>query len=456
MDIWSSGITLYAMLCGFLPFDEESKTALYDKILQCKFSVPKSISSNAADLLKKILTKDASKRIGVEDILRHPWIQTYCKEGIQMGLVVGEDKFCIDKDVCVLTAYKMKEEEMIVRKMIEDNEHNKFTTLYYLLMKKKERGDLELEKELEEYAEREKKRGRQRSRDRSGEEAKGGSRERAKKDSLPSGSRKGSDGKEAEGRQPMKKKVSGGVNVLKFIKPPPINLKDITLEVKKKITFNSGRADSRKKTASIDKRSGSQANRTGRKLSQRDRDSRANPPSLNVTMDNRTNVVNNLNATWGGKDYDRNEHWQHMRLNNSERKKRSSSRPEKEVSVPSNARNLLNKMLGKMLPMSANNKASNQRYNVTNCSGGQGGKLRQSSNNYPTPKNNSSKSFKGDQSFKFDFKMPTSKGYCPSPGSQQYLLSKIVLTLSEPSRTGRTRTSLICTKTKMSNLQTSN
>lgn len=52
----------------------------------------------------------------------------------------------------------MKVDEKLIRKMLEDNEHNKHTTLYYLLAKKKERGDLELEKELEEYAEKEMKR----------------------------------------------------------------------------------------------------------------------------------------------------------------------------------------------------------------------------------------------------------------------------------------------------------
>ena len=51
----------------------------------------------------------------------------------------------------------MKVDEKLIKKMLEDNEHNKHTTLYYLLAKKKERGDLELEKELEEYAEKEMK-----------------------------------------------------------------------------------------------------------------------------------------------------------------------------------------------------------------------------------------------------------------------------------------------------------
>ena len=62
-----------------------------------------------------------------------------------------------DADICKLAAYKLKTDERLIKQMLDDNEHNKHTTLYYLLVKKKDRGDLELEKELEEYAEKEMK-----------------------------------------------------------------------------------------------------------------------------------------------------------------------------------------------------------------------------------------------------------------------------------------------------------
>lgn len=73
IDIWSSGITLYAMLCGHLPFDDESKSVLYDKILACQFNMPRYLSASAADLLSKILVRKVSDRYSIEQIIAHPW-----------------------------------------------------------------------------------------------------------------------------------------------------------------------------------------------------------------------------------------------------------------------------------------------------------------------------------------------------------------------------------------------
>lgn len=77
VDIWSAGITLYAMLCGYLPFDDESKSVLYDKILACQYKMPKYVSPQAADLLNKILVRKVSDRLNIEQIKQHPWFNMH-------------------------------------------------------------------------------------------------------------------------------------------------------------------------------------------------------------------------------------------------------------------------------------------------------------------------------------------------------------------------------------------
>ena len=73
IDIWATGIILFAMLCGFLPFDHKDNDKLFLKILECKIKYPKTLSKDAEDLLKKILVSDPAKRIDIPSIKKHPF-----------------------------------------------------------------------------------------------------------------------------------------------------------------------------------------------------------------------------------------------------------------------------------------------------------------------------------------------------------------------------------------------
>jgi len=50
-DIWSAGIILYAMTCGYLPFEDPNTNKLYKKILACDYLIPGFITPGNKELI---------------------------------------------------------------------------------------------------------------------------------------------------------------------------------------------------------------------------------------------------------------------------------------------------------------------------------------------------------------------------------------------------------------------
>ena len=147
VDIWSSGIVLYTMVCGFLPFEDDNQNILFGKIAKGLFSLPSFLSPSCKDLLKKILVTDPKKRYGFEEIKHHSWFMSVNNVmGKNFffnspGVFIEEDVIPIDIEII---AEIYNDFHIDIAKIINEvlrNRHNKITTTYYLILKRKMRNN---------------------------------------------------------------------------------------------------------------------------------------------------------------------------------------------------------------------------------------------------------------------------------------------------------------------------
>jgi len=80
-DLWSLGVLLYTLVCGYLPFQADSEAVLQRKVLKGDYHFNHdefgAISEECKDLISKMLVVDPKKRITGQQALHHPWFQLH-------------------------------------------------------------------------------------------------------------------------------------------------------------------------------------------------------------------------------------------------------------------------------------------------------------------------------------------------------------------------------------------
>lgn len=74
IDVWSFGVVLYVLVCGKVPFDDQSMPALHAKIKRGFVEYPTWISSECRDLLSRMLVVDPHQRATLSEVRNHPWM----------------------------------------------------------------------------------------------------------------------------------------------------------------------------------------------------------------------------------------------------------------------------------------------------------------------------------------------------------------------------------------------
>jgi len=139
-DIWSCGVILYILLCGYPPFDGETEQEIFKAILKKKFYFPeddwKNISDDAKDLIKHMIC-EPDKRYNAEGVLGHPWIEKNAPNSKgaltnfkSKSLQNYKNLYKLSKFVYGYIASRVKENEIgTLKQIFEEMDKNKDGTL---------------------------------------------------------------------------------------------------------------------------------------------------------------------------------------------------------------------------------------------------------------------------------------------------------------------------------------
>merc|ERR1739838_588733 len=84
-DIWSLGVIMYILLCGFPPFYSNHGLAISPGMKkrirtgQYEFPIPEweNVSKDAKDLIRGMLKTDPHQRLSIDDVIKNKWIAQY-------------------------------------------------------------------------------------------------------------------------------------------------------------------------------------------------------------------------------------------------------------------------------------------------------------------------------------------------------------------------------------------
>ncbi|KAJ3437297.1 protein kinase [Anaeramoeba flamelloides] len=115
-DTWSCGVILYALLCGYLPFDDDNYSKLLKKVKLGKCKFPNTLLKSEKELIKGMLTVNPKRRITIKKIKNHTWF----KENYPTGFIPPLPPVNFEIDL-TKPIYSKKIEKKILQNLIDLN-----------------------------------------------------------------------------------------------------------------------------------------------------------------------------------------------------------------------------------------------------------------------------------------------------------------------------------------------
>ncbi|OCF41735.1 CAMK/CAMKL/KIN1 protein kinase [Kwoniella heveanensis CBS 569] len=104
VDVWSFGIVLYVLVCGKVPFDDQSMPALHAKIKRGLCEYPAWLSADCKNLLTRMLNINPAERATLSEVLAHPFLTKGYEGPMESYLIHREPLRADDIDWDIVTA----------------------------------------------------------------------------------------------------------------------------------------------------------------------------------------------------------------------------------------------------------------------------------------------------------------------------------------------------------------
>ena len=129
-DVWSCGVLLFIMVCGYHPFSEEDEDKNEVLIESGDYNIPDTISPLLKDLITHMMDPNPSTRYHFKDVLTSDWFNSnQALPDLIGGVNYFEMKFPIDRRILnICECYGFDKD--FVRASIENNKYNNASAVY--------------------------------------------------------------------------------------------------------------------------------------------------------------------------------------------------------------------------------------------------------------------------------------------------------------------------------------
>lgn len=137
VDCWSLGVILYALLCGYLPFEDSNTSKLYEKIMNGDYSIPSHVSSGARDLITRLLEVEPQRRYTCEMVRQHPWytqctVPTDAHPASRRRASIRSAHQPLQEDILLHMAELGYDRELVIES-VHKRRYNHYAATYHLL-----------------------------------------------------------------------------------------------------------------------------------------------------------------------------------------------------------------------------------------------------------------------------------------------------------------------------------